>query len=211
MEERKLSESESLQLIAEMIQKTKSRLEIGDGNVMLLWGYVCVIVGIIVYLSSIITGSIYTMWLWFLIPIIGGLSMMYLKRKFKPSASANSTYVDVISSGIWKVVGCALGICCLLCFIFMFLRFNVWTAMFVFSLGIVGFAAAIQGIVIREKSLIVGGIVSTSSSLLLFCCLICGIQIYIWSIPLFAVCFVLMMIVPGHIINRKAKKQCSKN
>ncbi len=38
MEERKLNEKESLELITRMIRNTKHNLEIGDGNIFLFWG-----------------------------------------------------------------------------------------------------------------------------------------------------------------------------
>ena len=42
MEERKLNEKESLELITRMIRNTKHNLEIGDGNIFLFWGYLTV-------------------------------------------------------------------------------------------------------------------------------------------------------------------------
>ena len=36
MEEKKINEKESLAIIAEMIDRTKNRLRIGDGNMLLL-------------------------------------------------------------------------------------------------------------------------------------------------------------------------------
>lgn len=38
MEDKKLNEKESLELISCMIQNTRRKLELGDGNSMLLWG-----------------------------------------------------------------------------------------------------------------------------------------------------------------------------
>ena len=38
MEEKKLNERESLELITRMIQETKNKLEVGDGNVRLCHG-----------------------------------------------------------------------------------------------------------------------------------------------------------------------------
>ena len=38
MEERKLTEKESLEVITTMIARTRERY-IGDGNIMLMWGY----------------------------------------------------------------------------------------------------------------------------------------------------------------------------
>ena len=49
MEEKKLNERESLELITRMIQETKNKLEVGDGNVLLIWGYVSVLTAILVY------------------------------------------------------------------------------------------------------------------------------------------------------------------
>ena len=42
MEERKLNEKESLELIAQMIQNTKNRMETNCGMPFLLWGYTTV-------------------------------------------------------------------------------------------------------------------------------------------------------------------------
>ena len=43
MEERKLTEKESLEVITTMIARTRERY-IGDGNIMLMWGYLTVAV-----------------------------------------------------------------------------------------------------------------------------------------------------------------------
>ena len=40
MEDRKLNEKESLELITQMIQNTRRNLDAGGGNMFLLWGYV---------------------------------------------------------------------------------------------------------------------------------------------------------------------------
>ncbi len=64
MEEKKLTEKESLELIAEMIRNTKSKLELGDGNILLLWGYLSVGVAAMVYFAGMLTHSVYTNWLW---------------------------------------------------------------------------------------------------------------------------------------------------
>ena len=39
MEEKKLSEQESLELISQMIRSTRTNLEVGSGNQFLDWGY----------------------------------------------------------------------------------------------------------------------------------------------------------------------------
>ncbi len=211
MEEKKLTEKESLELIAGMIQNTKRKLEIGDGNIMLFWGYLSVGVAFIVCLAGVFTHSPCSNWLWFLIPVIGFPVMKYLKRKEKSEALV-STYVDKISVGIWKIVGGLAFFGMALCAGFMLFGYNVWLLMFIYAFVIVGFAATVQGLVIRENSLIWGGVFSVVAGGFVTCCGICDIPLYIgWALPLFILCFVFMMIVPGHIINNKAKRQCSKN
>ena len=50
MEERKLNEKESLELIAQMIQNTKNRMETNCGMPFLLWGYTTVFTSLLVWL-----------------------------------------------------------------------------------------------------------------------------------------------------------------
>ena len=47
MEDRKLTEKESIEVITSMIERTKDRY-IGNGNIMLMWGYLCVAVSALV-------------------------------------------------------------------------------------------------------------------------------------------------------------------
>ena len=46
MEDKKMTEKESLELITAMIQRTKERY-VGDGNIMLMWGYLSVVVAVL--------------------------------------------------------------------------------------------------------------------------------------------------------------------
>ena len=49
MEDRKLNEKESLELITQMIRNTRRNLDAGSGNMFLLWGYVCVLLTLVVW------------------------------------------------------------------------------------------------------------------------------------------------------------------
>ncbi len=208
MEEKKLTEKESLELIAEMIRNTKSKLELGDGNILLLWGYLSVGVAAMVYFAGMLTHSVYTNWIWLLIPLIGFPAMKYLDRK-KTSEYSASTYVDKISAGIWKMVGGLAFAGMALCVGFMLFGYNVWILMFMYAFVIVGFGAAVQGVVIREGSFIFGGIFGILAGGFVVCCVMSGIPLrHVWVIPLYMFCFLLMTVIPGHIINRKAKRLC---
>ena len=72
MEERNISAQESLEIITSMINNSRKRLHLGDGNILLLWGYLTVAVAALVTTLLIITHNPVFNWLWFLIMIIGG-------------------------------------------------------------------------------------------------------------------------------------------
>ena len=48
MNDRVLNEKESLELIAQMIQNTKSRMTLNSGAPFLIWGYTTIIVSLLV-------------------------------------------------------------------------------------------------------------------------------------------------------------------
>ncbi len=77
--------------------------------------------------------------------------------------------------------------------------------MFVYSLIVVPFAEIIQGLIVREKSLVAGGVCGMVIGLFVTSCLICDITLYpYWFLPVFIVAFACMMLIPGYIINHKA-------
>lgn len=211
MEEKRMTERESLALISQMIQRTKDRVRIGDGNLLLLWGYVSVGVALAVYAALWLTRDPASNWLWLLIPIVG-LAVQKIMGRHKPAVPKASTYVDRISAGIWQIVSVmaffGMGTC---------LGFSVcgygtrgWTAMLLYAFIFIGFGTAAQGIVLRERSLVCGGLFSLMAGGIVTCCVLSGIPLLaVWVLPLYIVSFTLMMIVPGHIINRKARRQCS--
>ncbi len=71
MEDKKLTEQESLELITTMIRRTRERY-IGDGNIMLMWGYLSAAVAALVWIMLAVTGHPAWNYLWFLIMIVGG-------------------------------------------------------------------------------------------------------------------------------------------
>lgn len=53
MEEKKISEQESLELINQMIEQTRRDSTVGSGNTFLIWGYVCMVVSLAVFVAGI--------------------------------------------------------------------------------------------------------------------------------------------------------------
>ena len=209
MEERTISERESLAIITEMIDRTKRRLRIGDGNMLLLWGYTSLVVTLLTFIVHSITRPPASIWLWFLFCIIGGVASARICRRRKSDNTAR-TYTDAISSHLWALVGyCAIFITAICLALMLFGGKDCWIAMLIFGLLIVGIAIAVQGFIIRERALVTGGSVGIAAGLTVMCCSIGGITIAAsWCYPLIAASFLLMLVIPGHILNRKARRQC---
>ena len=101
MENKKLTEAQSLELITSMIQDSRARLARNAGTPFLIWGYTTIAVSLFNALALYMGWSHNWAWSWFLIPVIGWLGMMLL-YKSEPSAR---NYIDRIVSMIWVVIG----------------------------------------------------------------------------------------------------------
>ena len=58
-----MNEKESLELITRMIQNSKKNMELGSGNIFLLWGYLSVVTAAVVLLLVWQTGIMKWNWL----------------------------------------------------------------------------------------------------------------------------------------------------
>lgn len=208
MEERKLTEKESIEVITSMITQTKHRLHIGDGNIFLLWGYTTLFVGVLVWSLLLITRDQAVNWLWFLICVIGGACMPSILKK-KKNETKVKYYTDVLSSGIWKIVTWVSVLCTALCIGFMlFTDKGCWIIMLEIPLLFVGILENVQGVIIQEKSLVYGGWAGIIAGIVTTCCVSAGIPLNVnWYLPLFLGAYTCMTIIPGHILNAKAKRQ----
>ena len=97
MEEKKISEQESLELINQMIEQTRRDSTVGSGNTFLIWGYVCMVVSLAVFVAAY-TGPGAWGWLYLGIPVMGGVATLIAGRKKK---NAPSTYTSKSINSIW--------------------------------------------------------------------------------------------------------------
>ena len=191
------NEEESMALIAEMIRNTQRKMERGAGTPMLVWGYATVLATLAVWTGIKLTNDYRVQFLWFLIPVIG-LPWMLFQQRRPPEVR---TYVDKVVSYIWIVMGWSgFIISCL-----SFLGAIRTTILFIITL-MMGQGSVLTGLVTRFRPLTIGGIVALLLSFAL---------LYLTDIDLhlltFALAFVAMGIIPGHILNRRAKKACSQD
>lgn len=189
------NEEESMALIAEMIRNTQRKMERGAGTPMLVWGYATVLATLAVWVGLKLTNDYRVQFLWFLIPVIG-LTWMLLQRRQPPEVR---TYVDKVVSYIWIVMGWSgFIVSCL-----SFLGAIQATILFIITL-MMGQGSVLTGLVTRFRPLIIGGIIALLLSVALLYLHTLGPHLLI-----FALAFVAMGIIPGHILNRRAKKACS--
>ena len=207
MEERQLTEKESLEVITAMIARTKERY-IGDGNIMLMWGYLSAAVAALVWIMLAVTGHPAWNYLWFLIMIVGGILTPVMARK-EQSERGMKSYSDRLTSQIWTVIGYTSIAAALMCVAFLLVGgVDSWMMMLGFALTLVPFAEIVQGIVVNEISMIVGGSIGMLIGIFTECCIAGHVTLYaVWFMPLFILAFATMFIVPGHVINYKAKHQ----
>lgn len=195
MDEKKLTEKESLELIAQMIQSTKENLEKGSGNYFLLFGYLSTFVALLIYVVWTLTGNPLIFWAWWLIPLVG-YSVVYFKKRNAPKRVI--TGIDTIIWKIWIVAGAC---CCVSPIVNMFVQMPIlFIEAFIVSSG-----TTMLGLIIKSKMLSIFGFVSIGLSYTL---LIVPSDMHT---PVFAAMFVVLMIIPGHLLNAIATRNNKNN
>ncbi|MEA5126640.1 MAG: hypothetical protein VB074_00490 [Proteiniphilum sp.] len=193
MEDRKLNEAESLDLIAAMIRnaRTNQRARI-NCNIILVWGYVSVLVSLIVWVIKLYNAFSYSSLLWLLIPMICFPITKYMLSKDKMGVTSyidrSIYYITILFVIICSTFGLSTFI-------------SDFPALFIEAL-LVCIWMVIMGILLKSKPIIWGGIIgAVVSYTLLF------IPDMISQIPLFALTLVISIIIPGHLF----KKSISQN
>lgn len=194
MEDKVLTEKESLDLISQMIRNTRCRLEDNSGIPFLIWGYTTVIVAVVVWSLVTTSGNYLWHWLWFAIPVFGGTLWLLHNKKQLNNRSRVITFVDRAISHVWMVFGIAS-------FMISIISFLTYIPILFIVLLTMGMATAITGLIIRFKPIIFSGFIGILFSPL------CVIVRDTSSILIFAAIFVLMMVIPGHMLNYTAKRR----
>lgn len=196
MEDRKLNEKESLELITRMIRETQENVARYAAYPLLAWGYTTVIVAIVIWYAFLQTGSYKVNYLWFALPAIAGPITLYFARKNGKRGVKN--YIDRITGQIWLVFGVVGWVLSLVAFD------GKVDILFIIPL-LMGMATTLSGCVSKYKPMVIAG--SASIALSFSILFIHGAD----RLLAFAAIFVVMMIIPGHILNKQMKQLCSKN
>lgn len=208
MEEKRLSEKESLELISQMLRQTKKNMEVGSGNIFLYYGYSALFISVLVFSLIYYTGNNIWALIWFMMFVPN----IIIQMRNKKEASKVVTYTDKAIENTWSVVGSMFGITVLAIFAFgWYVGECNFGLMLPLSLLYAGIGTSITGVITNIKELIYALLLGFFVGIYMLVELLAGsVIIPSWHL-LFGIAFIFMMIIPGHIINRKSKFQCLKN
>ena len=219
MEEKKLDAQESIELITRMIRNTRQRLERHSGRPFLIWGYTTVAVSLLNYSLNIAGADPAWSLSWFLIPVLGILLMRLFPEK---KGSEPRTEIDRIVNALWIV--CSLSLVPI--FLFSFLHgLSYRPSLFALITLVMAIGTAATGLIVRSKVYTVAGVLAMAGSVLFALhdfrlgrlAQTVGIDAVRLNneILIFAAIFVVMMVIPGHIINRRSRHEkqepCSRS
>ncbi len=208
MKENTFSEHDSLELIAQMIRQSKKNMEVGSGNILLYYGYPVVLLSVAVYLLIHFTGKPIWHALWFLM-FVPAICIGVNKKK---SEVCVVTHMDKAINSIWSILGqlfflTVIGIVILGYFTG---SFN-FILMLPLSLLYAGIGIAITGIITDFKWMVYTPLVAFAVAIYMLVSMIANIAVADWWNLLFGVSFLVMMVIPGHLLNHKIKEPCLKN
>lgn len=209
MEEKRMNEAESLELITSMINDSRARMTKNLGTPFLIWGYTTVAVSIF---QAIIVACVedFTpyLWGWFAIPVVGWLLMFMLNKQEKTVTN----YIDRSINSLW----CAIGVAAILLPLIGGFGLGIFPNVII----LLGVGTATTAAVVKDKVVKRIGYAAIFSSLLFsFVRLLLsrvlspeqfgGKERYLVECIIFAVIIFLLLVVSGHILNYK--KRCLKN
>lgn len=212
MREQQIDEHRSLEIISKMIADTSAHIDNESGKYFLLWGYTTVIVSLFEYVAQLLHLPMHLcLWAWWLIPIVGGIGTIILNRR--ADVARPKSYVDRSISAVWMVFGLSFGMA--------FIAALVYGANILFLTAmLMGMGTVITGKICQHRVLTVAGMAGMVLSLLIptghlllreYATALreSGIThveaIYYIEMVIFAAVFLVMMVIPGHILYNRAR------
>ena len=207
MDEKKMTAQESLEIITSMIDRTKERY-FGNGNILLLWGCLTVVITIIVWILLLLTRQPIWNLFWIALPVIG-IPLTSIIAKKQNIKDRGKTYSDKIISKMWMITGLSFVVMAIACFLFKAIgNICCWSTFLPFTLIVIPLSILVQGLIIKESSMIGGGFLALIIGIFTLCCVSANIPLGVnWFLPLFMISFIFMMIIPGVVLNHKIRHQ----
>lgn len=198
MEDKSMDEKESLELITQMIQNTRRNLDTGSGNLFLLWGYVGVLVTLTVCAGVYLTKSLVWLWGFWGIPLIGYSWMPLLLRKRPKTVKS---YIDKVLDQVWMIDG-------LVCMIVALgaIYTNRYEIILPLTAILMSLGSLMTGCIIRYTTFFIFPAIGFAWGMKHLFDALDGESSILW----FTGTVILALIIPGHILNNKARKEAGK-
>lgn len=203
MEDKNISEKESLEIISNMIRQTQNQTTATSGNTFIAWGLIMAAVAFFVSIDCNFLHLGICSWGYVLIPILGITYTFIAKSRQKKSGKAYvKTYIGDVISTIWECTFLVLT----LFPIAMLLHADQYSSealkyMLFLAMFIPAFASFITVKMLKVKA-------TFYTQMALIFSLNFYAPIYDPESPniVFALVSILSLVIPGYLINRKAKK-----
>lgn len=189
METNEMTPEQSLQVISDAIAKSRKDFERNAGTPMILWGAIVLVFSVVIWLLLRTTDNLLWNFLWFGIPVIGWpLSHIYLKDKEIKGARnfVNDTIGQIwIGYGIFALLTAGA------------LSFIAAEYIGVITMTLLGYAAAMTGMVLKNRFITIGGFITGIGGVVALCMFrTCDVTLA------FSVASVVSLILPGIMMNR---------
>ncbi|MDL2299449.1 hypothetical protein LJC21_01935 [Bacteroides sp. OttesenSCG-928-E20] len=194
--EKKFNEEDSMLVIRQMIDQAKGKLEKGDGKYFVLWGYLVTITCLVHYASYkfwTIDNLNYSAFVWGISMTIGAIVSFYFGWKDRKKETVK-TYVSSMVSRIW------VGFACSSVLVYVLLMGKY--AVFIYpAISLVyAYATFLSAGAFRMKWMYI-------SAAICFICVILFKFVPFAEYPLLmATMLICGNLIPGHIINYKARR-----
>lgn len=190
MEEKTITEQESLAIIQSMIAKTKQQLN-DSSKFFFLWGFAVLVCSIAQYIMLKML-LINTQQVWIAMPIIAIIHII-IAIKYQKAKSVQ-THNDVALQSLWTALGIAF-------IILTFLSFRISFNIFPFLILLYGIGTFVTGKIIQFKPLIFGGITCFFLSVIIT--YIDGAE----QLLILALSVVVSYIIPGILLKKEFNNQ----
>lgn len=188
-----MTEAESLSIISGMINHAKNRFS-ETGHLYLLWGFVILICCITQFIMLYFFKNNNSYYIWFSTWLVAIYQFYYLFRKQKRERV--KTYTDEIIGFVWLTF-----MICSFILVYILIKSNTFHAINACVLVMYGMPTFLSGVILRFKSLRVGGIICW---LLAIAAMFTSYQ---YQLLLLALAVIAAWIIPGYLLRAKFKKE----
>lgn len=212
MEDKKISEQESLELISQMIHQTQQKIAVGAGMPFIAWGVIMIVVATIIGFGILFTENGMWMWGYFAIPVLGfAYNYVNKRRAAKTEKPQMKTYIEENLQHVWECISFILLVYPIIVLVLRTNEPKAWIGMYFLGVFMPTFGSYITSLMLKIHHFRFYTNLSLGMSLLLLADLFINNVMTNKYNFLFAFITFFSLVVPGIIINKEARKNSINN